>query len=253
MAKDDRLLPLPTGVELPVPTHDIPAGYPPGYDEDPFGEKRSLREYFNVVYKRLWLIITLAVVVTSAVAFYMFRLPTEYEASSQIRIEQKKPKQTSKDAININFGFDPNYWNTQVKLIQNPDIMREVVASLGLQRDPAFAESGKGVVVADKTAGDKPDNKPSDSSLPSLSDAPDGTNTSIDSLPPQEKAKAEAIASSLLSGLSVVREENTNLFDIKVRHTNPAIAMKVSEAIAKVYIGSEVKRELQTTQNQYDD
>jgi polysaccharide biosynthesis transport protein len=252
MAKDDRLLPLPTGVELPVSTtHDIPAGYPPGYDEDPFGEKRSLREYFNVVYKRLWLIITLAVVVTSAVAFYMFRLPTEYEASSQIRIEQKKPKQTSKDAININFGFDPNYWNTQVKLIQNPDIMREVVASLGLQRDPTFAENGKG--GTDKAASDKPDTKTVDSSLPSLSDAPDGTNTSIDSLPPQEKAKAEAIAGSLVGGLSVVREENTNLFDIKVRHTNPAIAMKVSEAVAKVYIGSEVKRELQTTQNQYDD
>src|ERR1700754_1447454 len=137
MAKDERLLPLPTGTELPITTNDIPPNYSPSYDDDPFGEKRSLREYFNVIYKRLWLIITLAVIVTAAVAFYMFRLPTVYEAFSQIKIDQKKPKQTSKDAININFGIDPNYWNTQMLLIQSPDIMRDAVVSVGLQRDPA--------------------------------------------------------------------------------------------------------------------
>lgn len=104
MAKDERLLPLPPGNELSISTNDIPATYAPSYDEDPFGEKRSLREYFNVIYKRLWLIVTLAVIVTSAVAFYMFRLPTVYEASSEVLIEPKKPKTTAKDAININFG-----------------------------------------------------------------------------------------------------------------------------------------------------
>src|SRR5882757_711997 len=176
MAKDERLLPLPTGTDLSVPTNDIPAGYSPSYDDDPFGEKRSLHEYFNVIYKRLWLIITLAILVTSAVAFYMYRLPTQYESYSQIKIDQKKPKQTSKDAININFGIDPNYWNTQVKLIQSPEIMRDAVVSVGLQRDPAFSNEAANKGLFEKLSGaifgEKPaENKPvSESTLPPLND-----------------------------------------------------------------------------------
>lgn len=263
MAKDERLLPLPPAAELPVPTNDIPSAYAPSYDEDPFGEKRSLREYFNIIYKRLWLIITLGVLVTSAVAFYMFRQPTRYESAAQIRIDPKKPKQTSKDAININFGADQNYWNTQMKLIQSPEIMRDAVVSLGLHRDSALLNDSANKGILDKLSesifGEKPiennNNTSSETNLPTLSESsPDKAAADpMQSLSPQEKTRVESLAGSLLGGLSVLRQENTNLFDIKVQHTNPVIAGKVADEVAKVFIRSETKRELQTTQNQYDD
>lgn len=261
MAKDERLLPLPPGADLPVPTNDIPPAYAPSYDEDPFGEKRSLREYFNVVYKRLWLIITLGVLMTAAAAFYNFRLPTVYESSAQIRIDPKKPKQTSKDAININFGADQNYWNTQMKLIQSPEIMRETVVSLGIHRDAGLASEAANKGILEKLSasifGEKPpENKGgAENSLPTLSEdsSEAKVNNAMESLSPQEKTRVETMAASLIGGLSVIRQENTNLFDIKIQHTNPAVAAKIADEVAKVFIRSEIKRELQTTQNQYDD
>ena len=32
----------------------------------------------------------------------------------------------SKDSININFGQDANYYQTQLRLLQGPELMREV-------------------------------------------------------------------------------------------------------------------------------
>jgi len=258
MAKDERLLPLPGGGDLSVPTNDIPPSYSPSYDDDPFGEKRSLREYFNVIYKRLWLILTLVVVVTSAVAFYMFRLPTQYEASSEVLIEPKKPKTTAKDAININFGNDQFYWNTQIKLIQSPAVMQGAIMKLGLHRDPAQANetASKGVFDKLSTAvfGEKTD-AAKQATLPTLNDGAEEVpaDNMMDSLSPQEKKRVETTAASFLGGLNVVRLENTNLFAIKIQHTNPELAAKVAEEVANVFIESEVKRELQSTQKQYDD
>ncbi len=258
MSKDERLLPLPGGAELPIPANDIPSSYSPSYDEDPFGEKRSLREYFNVIYKRLWLIVTLAIVATSAVAFYMFRLPTVYEASSQVRIDPKKPKTTSKDAININFGNDQFYLNTQIKLIQSPDIMQGAIMRLGLHRDPAYLNDSANKGIFDKLSaavfGEKIDEAAKQGTLPNLNENGEETPlVALDSLSPQEKKRVEATAGSFLGGLRVDRLENTNLFDIKVQHTKPDLAVKVAEEVANVFIESEVKLELQSTQKQYDD
>src|ERR1041384_3771717 len=245
MAKDERLLPLPTGTELSIPTNDIPASYAPSYDEDPFGEKRSLREYFNVIYKRLWLIVTLAEIVTSAVSFYMCRLPPVYEAASEVLIEPKKPKTTAKDAININFGGDQFYWNTQIKLIQSPGIMQGAVVKLGLHRDPSPANDPAGKGVFDKLSaaifGEKTETA-KQAVLPTLNETNDEVpNVNVmDSLSPTEKTRAERTAAGLLGGLSVVRLENTNLFAIKMQNTNPELAARVAEEVANVFIESEV-------------
>ncbi len=258
MAKDERLLPLPGSGDLPISTNDIPPGYSPSYDEDPFGEKRSLREYFNIIYKRLWLIITLAVLATSAVSFYMFRLPTVYEASSEVLIEPKKPKTTAKDAININFGSDQFYWNTQIKLIQSPAIMQGAIIKLGLHRDTGQINetANKGILDKLNTAvfGEKTE-AAKQPTLPTLNQSAEETvvDNGMDSLSPQERKRVESLAGSFLGGLTVVRMENTNLFAIKLQHTNPELAPRVAEEVANVFIESEVKRELQSTQKQYDD
>ena len=63
MGKDERLIPLPTTKEVQLSTHEYPAAYSPINEEEGFSEQRSLREYFNVIYKRLPLILALAIVV----------------------------------------------------------------------------------------------------------------------------------------------------------------------------------------------
>src|SRR5260221_6646419 len=136
MENDQRLTPLPTSAGLQTTgPHEYPPGYSAFYDDETDG-KRSIRQYFNVVYKRLPIIMALSIVITGAAAFYMYRQPSVYEATTQMTIEPRKPKVQGKDSsININFGLDVNYYNTQLKLLQNAELMKEVVVRLGLYRD----------------------------------------------------------------------------------------------------------------------
>src|SRR5436305_12815020 len=115
MENDQRLTPLPHAVSDLQSTHQrsVPSAYSVYYDDETLEGKRSIRQYFNVVYKRLPIILALTVLVTSVVAFYMYRQQSIYQAMTEIIIEPRKPKVQSKDSININFGNDLNYYNTQ--------------------------------------------------------------------------------------------------------------------------------------------
>src|SRR5690242_1256618 len=121
MEQDQRLTPLPKALEVRATAtpHEYPAGYPAFYDDEVGEGRRSLQQYFNVVYKRLPLILALAIVVTAAAALYMYRQPSIYQATTQIVIEPRRPKVQSKESININFGQDANYYNTQLQLLRN--------------------------------------------------------------------------------------------------------------------------------------
>jgi uncharacterized protein involved in exopolysaccharide biosynthesis len=132
MEQDERLLPLPKTEVLQTNNnnHEYPPAYSPFYDEETFESKRSVREYLNVVYKRLPLILALMILTTAVVALYMYRQPSMYMAVTEMIIEPRKPKPQAKDSININFSNDQNYYNTQLKLLQNPELMRDVVETL---------------------------------------------------------------------------------------------------------------------------
>ncbi len=120
MEEDQRLTPFPRILEMKEVGGDYPPAYSPYYDDEALDGRRSIKQYIDVIYKRLPLIFALTLVVTAAAAFYMYKLPSEYQATAEMLIEPRKPKVTSKDSININFGNDVNYYNTQLKLLQNP-------------------------------------------------------------------------------------------------------------------------------------
>ncbi|HYJ90444.1 MAG TPA: Wzz/FepE/Etk N-terminal domain-containing protein, partial [Pyrinomonadaceae bacterium] len=129
MDNDQRLTPLPASIgDLQTTRHSYASVYSNFYDDESIEGKRTIRQYFNVVYKRLPIILAITLIVTSAVALYMYRLPAEYQATTQMLIEPPKaPVTGTKDSININFGSDVNYTNTQLQLLRSPDLMKDVV------------------------------------------------------------------------------------------------------------------------------
>ena len=137
MDNDQRLTPLPRAVtELQSSQQSVPSAYSVYYDDESLEGGRSVRQYFNVVYKRLPIILAITLIVTSAVSLYMYRQPHQYMASAQMMIEPPKTPITNKDSININFGSDVNYTNTQLQLLRSPQLMKDVVIDLGLYREP---------------------------------------------------------------------------------------------------------------------
>ena len=59
-------------------------------DDDSFDDKRSTREYINVVYKRLPIIVALTILTTAVVAFYLYREPLIFQARTVMIIEPRK-------------------------------------------------------------------------------------------------------------------------------------------------------------------
>ena len=247
MEKDERLLPLPKTNDLQVSNQDIPSSYSPFYDDENFDERRSLREYFNVVFKRLPLILALTILVTMIAAFYMYRQPSQFSATTVMIIEPRKPKVQTKDAININFGNDVNYYNTQLQLLQNVDLMRDVVTRLELYKNPNLLNNdNKGIGLFFRSLFSSEKDAPAkESSLPILAQNTDQQNLAIEQTPltADEKALVDRYAGTLLGGLSVVQRDKTNLVDLSVQSTNPELAAKTADKVAEVFIEQDAKRE----------
>lgn len=243
MEKDERLLPLPNVGNLQRTTPDEPAHYAPIYDDE-FDEKRSIREYFNVVYKRLPIILALTILTTALVAFYMYRQPSMFEARTEMIIEPRKSKVQSKDAININFGGDANYYNTQLRLLQNPDLMRSVVVNLNLQRDPnLFSGQNRGFVSTIRSmVSSEKETQSKQSSLPTLTDADADNNDKI-TLSPDEEERAQRYAEILLGGLRVVQIDRTNIFSIFVQSTNAELSAKTADMVGETFIQEDNDRQ----------
>src|SRR5207248_5375040 len=94
----------------------------------------------------------LRVVITSLVAIHMYRLPSQYEAVTQIQLEQKQRSVVSTnrggDSILIR-GNEPIYWNTQLQKLKTQKLARQVILRLDLQNNPAFlgASRGTGIIA----------------------------------------------------------------------------------------------------------
>src|SRR5438034_578692 len=136
MTQDERLVPAPAGRDLDTSLADLTQSKPYGrYGATP--AEANFREYLFVILKRKWLIMSLVLVITSLATIQAYREPSIYEGATIIKIEPKPNVLTSGQLV-ISSQPDPNFWGTQLKLLQNPALARQVVLTLGLQNNPAF-------------------------------------------------------------------------------------------------------------------
>ena len=255
MEKDNRLLPVQTPHDLQPINQDYPSNYSPINDEDAFDDKRSVREYFNVVYKRLPVIVAMTILTTAVVAFYMYKQPLIFEAKTTMIIEPRKPKQQEK--ISINLIQDLNYYPTQLLLLRNPELMREVVIRLNLYRDPnLLGEQSKGFISTFRSMFSSGKNASNtEPSLPVLTETDSDATGNIEqvALTPEEKERVDRYVAIFLGGIVVEQIERTNLVHISIQSTNPDLAPKVADKVAEVFIDQDIERETQGAKKQLAD
>ena len=255
MENDQRLTPLPVTHDLQPAHIELTGSYASSYD-DTIDNKRSIRQYFNIVYKRLPIILAITILVTAAAAFYSFRQPSIYQAQASMIIEPRKAPQTQKDAININFGDNQTYYNTQLELLKNPDLMKRVVISLSLQRDAnLFGDQNRGLLAGVRSLfSGGPKAAEPENSLPIVSGAAlDAGKPSQIQVSPEENSRAELYAAILASGLRVEQLQGTNIVNISLQSSNPGIAARVADRVAELFIKEDVERETAGAQKAYED
>jgi capsular exopolysaccharide synthesis family protein len=246
MEQEQRLTTVPRVGELRTHTHEYPGAYGNAYGDEVVEGRRTVQQYFNIVYKRLPLILALTILVTAAAAFYMYKQPSVYQATTQMLIEPRKPKVTSKDSININFGNDINYYNTQLQLLKNPDLMKKVVISLGLYREKnLFGGQDRGVLATIRSMFGRSKAADDDqNSVPVISDTSQ-LDAKINEvvLTPEEKQRVEAYAGTLVANMTIDQIERTNLVNVNIKSENPLLAPKVSDKVVEIFISEDAERE----------
>jgi capsular exopolysaccharide synthesis family protein len=258
MSQDNRLLPL-SSETLDRPLRDLagpPVAAAPTMAVS--AEPAHLREYLAVVLKRKWLILSLMVVVTSLVAIQMYRLPSEYEAATQIQIEQKPRSVVSTtrggDSLLIR-GNDPNYWNTQLQKLRTQKLARQVIMRLDLQNNPAFlgANRGTGIIaglrrIITREKAKEAATPKSESAVPVLNEL----EVNTDQLTPEQVRQLEPYEDTLRANLSVDPIERTNLVNIRFLHTDPQIAANVANTLATIFRENDIKQETAGSQKAED-
>jgi capsular exopolysaccharide synthesis family protein len=251
MADDKRLLPVtPTSTNAPLQQRQqSDYRYNNPYGIDPFTEQNHLREYVNVLLKRWWIILSIVVITTVAAFLYMQRIPSIYESETTLLIQKKAINTLQTKEITINMSDDATYWNTQLKLLQNPQLMREVVIKLGLHNNNDFIsdksnqslwQTIRGVFKSDKKSETK------EASLPVINDSGSvGVAHEKEKFTSEQKARVEAYGDIILGGLSIEPVEATNLVTLRYRHTNPEMAMRVVNGVAQVFIENDIRNETQ--------
>jgi capsular exopolysaccharide synthesis family protein len=247
MSQDNRLLPLSTSTEtLDRPLRDLAAQPMPVAVSST--EPAHLREYLAVVLKRKWLILSLMIVVTSLVAIQMYRLPSIYEAYTQIQIEQRSKSvlTTGRAGDLVIKSNDPNYWNTQLQKLKTQKLARQVIMRLDLQNNPNFLASsrGTGIIaglrrVVTREKAQAPQSQANAAGVPVLSDA----ELSADMLTPEQAQKLEAYEDALRESLTIEPVERTNLVNIRYTHTDPSIAANVVNTLATIFRENDIREE----------
>ena len=255
MEQDQRLTPLPRSADLKASTHDYPSTYPAFYDDEVSEGRRSVQQYIGVVYKRLPIILAITLLTTTAVAFYMYQRPSIYQATTKMVIEPRKPKVQTKESININFGNDANYYNTQLELLRNVELMKKVVLRLGLYNNPDLLGDKQGGTLGALRSvfSSSKESEGTDDTLPVIADVPSSGDRSTVQLTPEQKARIDNFAAILAGGLTVEQQERTNLVDVRVTSQNPQLAAKVADSVADVFIEEDAKREMEGAQEAYND
>ena len=252
MQEDQRLTPLPKTASL-RDIGEYPAAYQPYFEDDALAGGKTIRQYTDVVLKRLPWILALAIFVTAIAALYMYSQPSIYQATATMLIEPRKPKVTSKDAININFGNDINYYNTQLKLLQNTDLMRDVVVDLGLYRNTdLFKDRTRGVTGALRSLFSR-NVEDTSSQLPTIQEAAEDESPDKPALTPEQDALSQRYAIQLVGSLTVAQRERTNLVDISVTSPDPTLAARVATRVAQNFKTQDAKREMQGSIQARDD
>ena len=241
VSQDNRLIPV-GAVDRRVdrPLADIAQAKPYGTSG---AEPATIRDYMSVVLKRKWLILSLVLVITSLVTIQSFRAPNIYEGETTIRIEQKPMSVLQTSSVVITAQNDPSFWNTQLKLLENPALARQVVLTLDLQHNPAFfgGQAQSGVFASlQRIFLSKPKTNDSPAVSTGLTVVGEDEVTS-GSLTPEQLAELEPYEDAVVGGEVVEPIAGTNLVKMKFIHSNPEMAQRVANTLAEVFVNNNLE------------
>jgi succinoglycan biosynthesis transport protein ExoP len=193
-----------------IPANDPIEIVPPGqlHPWEQLEREPHIRDYWRIVRKHQWLILTFLLTVVTAVTIATFKMKPVYEASARIEVDQETsnilPFQNT-DPYGAYEDLD-TYIETQAKVLLSETLALETIKSLGLASNPEFGGTPGGSV-----------------SVPSIDSS-------------QAPISRPAILGNFIGSLSVKRVPNSRLLEIAFSSTDPNLAARVLNAHLQTFI-----------------
>jgi len=213
-------------------------GYGYGNEEE---EGMRLRELWHTVRKRKWLILTIAVIVTTLVIIEAYRTKSTYRASAFIEMVKERPSvKPAAGGVVIQTDEDSYYpqlsINTSLFRLTSEPLLEDVVANLKLDENPKFVEPQRASVweavqaILNRASLKKQESQTSAVTPLTLS-AAKGPRS------PEESERLAPFVSMVSGGLQAEQVKETRTLKVTYTHTDPAITAAVVNGIAQNFIG----------------
>jgi succinoglycan biosynthesis transport protein ExoP len=187
-------------------------------------EDSTLREYFRVLIKRKWLVLSCVAGIFAVVAIASLRQTPVYEAASQIVVNKADSNLiTFKDSMPVVDYYDQSDLDTEVRILQSDLLALQVIRQLNLDKRPEF--------------GGRPDEK-----QPNLVASPLQTDSN----------RASALLGAFRSHLRVALIPNTRIIEIHYSSPDPQLAATAVNTLASTYVEQNFKTKFESTMQASD-
>ncbi|HEY0427889.1 MAG TPA: polysaccharide biosynthesis tyrosine autokinase [Pyrinomonadaceae bacterium] len=207
----------------------------------------QLIDYWRAIRKRLWLVIGIAVLLTTLTAIYMAHKPNIYMAKAvvQVDLEQTNPDLVTKDSRAPVVQSDPAYFNTQLQLLFSDSLLRRVVKELSLDSNKEIQQARAEESVSPwrsmlKAIGLASDEKKKEKGVGEVAPSQNSNLASTEEIAEAVRLAPYVDLIKKNLGIEPVREsratvKDTRLIEITFRHTNPELAANVVNGIAGTF------------------
>lgn len=205
----------------------------------------QLLDYWRAIRKRLWLVLGIAVLITTLAAIYMARKPDVFEAKARVQVdlEQANPALVTSDRPAMP-NSDPAYFNTQLQLLTSDSLLRRVIKELSLDNNKEFqvAKSEDNVsawqavlrAVGLASKPEKKDNKEiAEVTVGSSLASSEDINEAVRLAPYVDLVKKRLRIEPVRESRATFKD--TRLIEINFQHTNRELAALIVNGIGEVF------------------
>src|ERR1700726_3893177 len=199
-------------------------------DDRETGDAIDSRYYWNIINRRKWSIIGLALAVGLLTTLVVFAMTPIYRASATLLIESQAANVVSIQQV---YGLDTrneDYLATQIEIMRARPIAETVVDGLGVVEQPELRREHEGPLI----------------DLDWRSWLPFGMQKKAS---PSQQNERERAVDAYLGNLGIAPVRNTQLVRIQFDSADPKLAARVADAHAKAYIESTLEARAEATKS----
>lgn len=194
-------------------------------DED--DDTINLREYWNIIVKRKWTVITFFMIVLVSVVTASFLMTPIYRASLTLQIERQEAKVVEFQGVTPNEmqGDNRDFYQTQYELLKSRTLAQRVIEQLNLAEHRLYATDRFSLRTW-------------------LKDLVKGDEDALLSPAEADNMRRQKLLKSFLDDLTIEPVRNSRLVKVHFDSADPQLAHRVVNAISENFINVSMERRM---------